>query len=102
MKSLVQRYLIAAVGFCVAAAWFGVALERGLECLLAFLLTLLVVTVVQRRRRVAQRHVRHREAADPGARRQSRRPPPHSRPSRTLYDDENDGGDWPRLAERHW
>ena len=52
LKRLVQRYLIAAIGFVVAAVWLGVALSSGLECLLAFLLTLVVVTAVQRRQRV--------------------------------------------------
>src|SRR5581483_1951100 len=36
MKSLAQRYLIAAIGFAAAAVWLGVGLVKGLECLLAF------------------------------------------------------------------
>lgn len=114
MKRLVQRYLIAAVGFVVAAMWLGVGLSSGLECLLAFLLTLLVVTVVQRRQRVVargghahrtasgHRHAHRSEAADRGDRRYPPRSSTRSRPSRPVYDDEADAGDWPRLAERHW
>jgi hypothetical protein len=114
LKRLVQRYLIAAVGFVVAALWLGVGLPSALECLLAFLLTLLVVTVVQRRQRVVargghvhrpasgHRHARRPETAGPGDRRYPRRSRSRSGPSRPLYDDEAAGGDWPRLPERHW
>jgi hypothetical protein len=114
LKRLVQRYLIAAIGFVVAAVWLGVALSSGLECLLAFLLTLVVVTAVQRRQRVVahgghphrtaggHRHARRREPADPGGRPYPRHSPSRSGPSRPLYDDEAAGGDRPRLAERHW
>ena len=108
-----QRHLIAALGFAAAAVWLGVGLVKGLECLLAFLLTSLVVAVVQRRRLVAERSHAHRAAGGHGhgrsrgvTDRRDMRPAGHSasrsRPSRPLYDDEGDSGDWPRLAERHW
>lgn len=113
MKSLVQRYLIATLAFATAAVWFGVGLTRGLECLLVFLLTSLVAAVMQRRQLVVERshghhatsgHRHGRRRAVPDAR--DRRHPKHSgarsRPSRTLYDDEADSGDWPQLAEPRW
>jgi hypothetical protein len=112
LKSLVERYLIGAIGFAAAALWLGVGLINGLECLLAFLLTLLVVAVVQRRRLVAERSHAHRAArghayGGSGAtvNRRDRRPAGHaasrSRPSRPpRHDDDADSGDWPPLVER--
>jgi hypothetical protein len=105
VKALVQRYLIATLGFAAAAVWLGVGLTRALECLLVFLLTSLVAGVRQRRQLVIERgHKRGRRRAVPEVRdrRQSRHSGSHSRPSRALYDDEADSGDRPRLAERHW
>ena len=114
MKWLVERYLIAAVGFAAAALWLGVGLVKGMECLLAFLLTLLVVAVVQRRQRVVERsrarrpahsrggsHSRVGGATDRRHERPVRRAGSRPRPSRPLYDDDADGGDWSRLVE-HW
>ena len=105
MKSLVQRYLIATLGFAAAAVWLGVGLTKGLECLLVFLLTSLVAAVRQRRQLAVERGNGHsRRRAVPDAR--DRRPPRHSgsrsRPLQTLYDDDADSDDWPQLAERRW
>jgi hypothetical protein len=111
MKSLVQRYAIAAVGFAAAAVWLGVGLVKGLECLLAFLFVSLVVTFVQRRQFVVERrHARRARTAPAGFRRQDRaddgRARRHARgsdpspwPKRSLYDDETDSGEWPRPVE---
>ena len=106
MKSLVQRYLIATLGFAAAAVWLGVGLTKGLECLLVFLLTSLVAAVRQRRQLAVERvHAQSRRRAVPDQRDQ-RHQPRHSgsrsRPLRTLYDDEAAGDDWPHLVERHW
>ena len=111
MSSLVERYLIGALGFAAAALWLGVGLINGLECLLAFLLTSLVVAVVQRRRLVAERSHAHRAARGDShgrsratANRRDRRPAGHaasrSRPSRPPRHDDTDSGDWPPLVER--
>ena len=114
MKSLVERYLIGALGFAAAALWFGVGLIKGLECLLAFLLTCLVVTVVQRRQLVAERNHAHRVARGNGHSRSrgggaAHRPDERHtgrtmsgpRPSRRpVYDDDAMRGDWPQFAER--
>jgi hypothetical protein len=111
-KSMVQRYLIAALGFAVAAAWLGVGLAKGLECLVAFLLTSLVVSVVQARRRVlersrrrrpttsAHRHARRRTVTEGHERRSSRHPERRPRLSATVYDDDDSVG-WPQLADRY-
>ena len=111
LKSLVERYLIGALGFAAAALWLGVGLIDGLECLLAFLLTSLVVAVVQRRRLVAERSHAHRAArGDSHGRsratviRRDGRPAGHaasrSRPSLPPRHDAADSGDWPLPAER--
>ena len=112
MKSLVERYLIAALGFAAAALWLGVGLSKGLECLLAFLLTLLVVAVVQRRQFVAERN--HARAARGNGHSRSRgggaahRPNERhatgtgsrARPSRRpVYNDDAERVDWPLFAE---
>lgn len=113
MKSLVERYLIGALGFAAAALWLGVGLIKGLECLLAFLLTCLVVTVVQRRQFVAERNHADRVARGNGHsrsrgggaahrpdERHAGRTVSRSRPSRRpVYDDDADSGDWPLPAE---
>ena len=105
MKSLVQRYLIATLGFAAAAVWLGVGLTKGLECLLVFLLTSLVAAVRQRRQLAVGRgheHDRRRAVPDTRDRQHPRHSASRARPSRTLYDDEADSGDWPQLAERRW
>jgi hypothetical protein len=113
LKSLVERYLIGALGFAAAALWLGVGLIKGLECLLAFLLTCLVVTVVQRRQLVAERNHAHRvpRGSERGAARRggaalrpderhAGRTVSRSRPSRRpVYDDHAERGDWPQSAE---
>ena len=108
-SSLVQRYLLAAVVFVLAGAWLGVGLIKGLECLLAFLIALLVVAVVQRRQSVAERrsdraagghpHRRSPRGADRRNEPPARNAAPRPRPTRPLYDDDADSGDWPQLAE---
>ena len=112
MKLLVERYLIGALGFAAAALWLGVGLVKGLECLLAFLLTVLVVVVVQGRQRVVERgragrpdrgrgrgRCRVGGAVDRRDGRTARRAGSRSRPSRPS--DDVQGGDWSRLVE-HW
>jgi len=111
MKSLAQRYLIAAIGFAAAAVWLGVGLVKGLECLLAFLLVSLIVAVVQQRQvAVERRHVRHAMSAPASTRRREQRDEARDRrrarrsqsspwPSRSLYVDEADSGEWPRPVE---
>ncbi len=110
---MMQRYLIGALGFAVAAVWLGVGLTKGMECLLAFLLTTLIVSVVQvRRRAVARsrgrrsttsdpRDGRRRAVAEHGERRHSSRPELRPRPSPAVYDDDAFDDDWPRLADRY-
>ena len=111
-KSMVQRYLIAALGFAAASVWLGVGLMRGLECLLAFLLTSLAVAVLQARRRVLERsrtrrspasdhrHRRRRTVVEPRDGRYARRPELRPRRFPTVYDDDGTA-DWPRLADRY-
>ena len=110
---MMQRYLIGALGFAVAAVWLGVGLTKGMECLLAFLLTTLVVSVVQSRRRAIarsrgrrstaseHRRSRRRTVAPTGERRYSPHPEFRPRPSPTVYDDDAYDNDWPRLADRY-
>jgi len=111
--SLLQRYLIAAIAFAMAAVWLGVGLVKGLECLLAFLLASLIVAVVQRRQAVIGRRDTRRatiseakihrpQAADARERRRTTRSDPPPWPSRSLYDDEANSGNWSRPLEHHW
>jgi len=110
LKSVAQRYLIAAVAFVAVAPWLGVGIVSGLECLLAFVLTLLVVGVVQRRRLVAEGgRARRPTRSRPPARRprtadaRDRRPARRAaEPPMAFYDDEAATGDWPRFAESNW
>lgn len=111
MGRVVQRYLIAAIAFAVAALATGVGLVSAFECLLVFVLASLGVAVVQARsvaaERRASRSVRGRshDRRAAGGREQRGRHEHAVSPSRARrqpYDDDADSGEWPRLAEPHW
>jgi len=90
----VERNLVAAAAFAVAAVLVGVPVIGGLACLLAFGLAALVVRAVQRRRAVVHAG-RVRPAPRPAtARPQATRP----RPPRVVVDDSESYG-WPRIVE---
>lgn len=55
LRSVAERYLVAAIAFVAAATWFGVGLENGFACLLVFVLTLHAVRLYQRRSSVRSR-----------------------------------------------
>jgi hypothetical protein len=111
IKSLAQRYAIAAVGFAAAAVWLGVGLVKGLECLLAFVSVSLLVAVFQRRGVVAKRRQmrlavrpasnlrRRRRADDARDQRRAKRAELSPWPKRSRYEDEVDSGEWPWRAE---
>lgn len=73
LTRVAQRYLIALGAFLVAAAWTGVGLTKGLECLVVFSSVYVVSAAVQARRAAAaargsrrRPRPRHEDADDPG------------------------------------
>lgn len=99
MKPFVQRYLAAALIFVVAAVWVGLALEKALECLLAFLCALFLATAAQRRQGEGRRRNRSRSRGgglpDPRTR--------HAVQRRRAHRSNEDGGaGWPLPADKRW
>lgn len=113
-RALVARYLVAGFAFMVSAAWFGLSLQSGFECLLVFVLALQAVRFYQRRRgsrtgTVRQRRGRDRAYLHDPASTEPRNVPPsatagHDRTRRSgrVYDGLETDFDWPVANKASW
>ncbi len=112
VRSVAERYLVAAFAFMAAATWFGVSLTSGFACLFVFVLAFQVVRAYQRRSRsrtrnagsAAERRSRYEyrsvEETDlpvPAARESDR-----ARSSRRVYDGDRENLGWPVASEATW
>ena len=94
MRPIVERSLLAAGTFVVAALVVGVPVVGGLVCLLVYGIAALVVRGVQRRRQVVRAgRVRDARSSRPRGERTAARP----RPPKVVVDDAESYG-WPRLT----
>lgn len=101
MRRFVQRNLIAALVFAVAALWLGLGLISAFECLLMFGLSSTLVRVLQRRHGLAKPAKTH------ASKKRRSRPanPRHRRPAQTtrrLGGGGTETADWPHRAEPNW
>ncbi len=96
LRSVIERYAVAAFAFVAAAAWLGVGMIHGLLCLLTALVASQAVRLYQRRddsRARAATRRRHRARPRPAADRAERR---------SLYDADQVAFDWPTAGDAAW
>ena len=110
-RSVAERYLVAAIAFVAAATWFGVGLEDGFACLLAFVLALQAVRLYQRRSSVRSRRApsrRERPSRYESSPEEKERPLPaasgrdRTRPSGHVYDGGREEIGWPVPSKATW
>ncbi len=88
VRSVAERYAVAAVAFMAAATWLGVGLVHGLLCLLVALVAVHATRIYQRRNDARTRVTSRR-------RHRTRRPAADRRPQRSgLYDADTEALDW--------
>ncbi len=117
MRSVVERYLVAAFAFMAAAIWLGVGLKNGFACLLVFVLASQAVRLYQQRsgsrgHRAGSRHERPSRERSSRPKRASVKErdipiptPPRierPRPSGRVYDGGHEEIGWPVPSEATW
>lgn len=112
MRSVAERYAVAAFAFLAAAVWLGVGLISGFACLLVFLLAAQAVRLYQQRsdaREEAQTSSRERRSRDsrivaeePSSSRRRSRSADRPASSRRLYDADREDLAWPAVGESSW
>jgi hypothetical protein len=112
VRSVAERYAVAAFAFMAAAVWLGVGLTHGFACLLVFVLAVQAVRLYQRRSEArdragaSSRDRRSRSERVPAEERSasSRRRPTSGRPSSSglLYDGDRQEPGWPVAGEAAW
>lgn len=96
VRSVAERYAVAAFAFMAAATWLGVGVVHGLLCLLVALVASQAVRIYQRRSGT-------RAAATSRQRRRTRPAQRTERPRRAgLYDAGTDDFDWPTAGDAAW